>query len=135
MMCEGTSTPPHRCVIRIRTTWWNDKRGLHTKKSLTFLQRQCVGYNILEDDADIVGAESVIDKITNLDSCSDGVYEVRVCNEYRDWETGYVDDWEYVLIPLDLSQPMPPPNTPTQQEPFDLEAEVEDMNRRLGGWK
>ncbi len=40
----------NRCVVRLRTTMWADKSGLHTKKSLTFLRRKSEGFNVLEDD-------------------------------------------------------------------------------------
>lgn len=100
---EHAPTPKNRCVVRLRTTTWRDKNGLHLKKSLTFLRRQCVGFNILEEDAGSVGAEEVLPKIENLSECNDGIYEAVVCNERRDWETGYVDDYDYRLGPLETA--------------------------------
>lgn len=89
---------PNRCVVRLRTTMWADKTGLHTKKSLTFLRRKSEGFNVLEEDASAAGVEEVLPRILNLDECPDGVYEVVVCNESRDYETGYVDDYDYRLV-------------------------------------
>ena len=89
---------PNRCVVRLRTTMWADKTGLHTKKSLTFLRRKSEGFNVLEEDASAAGVEEVLPRILNLDECPDGVYEVVVCNESRDYETGSVDDYDYRLV-------------------------------------
>ncbi len=96
-----SDTPVSECVIRLQTTSWNDKRGLHIKKSMLFLRRQCVGWNVLEDDADNIGATEVLSRIVNLDTCPDGIYRVVVCNEQRDWESGYVDDYDYELVRLE----------------------------------
>ena len=87
-----------RCTVRVKTTAWADKRGLHTKKSLTFLRRQCEGFNILAEDADAIGAEEVLPRIVNLGEVEDGIYEVVACNESYDYETGYVDDYNYRLV-------------------------------------
>lgn len=90
----------NRCVVRLRTTAWGDGRALHIKRSLTYLRRQCVGYNGLQEDASAVGAEQAVALITNLDQCPDGVYEVMMCDVRRDWETGHIDGWGYRLVPV-----------------------------------
>ena len=87
-----------RCTVRVKTAAWADKRGLHTKKSLTFLRRRCEGFNVLDEDASAIGAEEVLLRILNLDEVEDGIYEVVVCNESHDYETGYVDDYDYRLV-------------------------------------
>lgn len=91
---------PNVCTVRLKTATWSDSKGLHTKKSLTFLRRQCAGYNLLEEDAGAIGADEVVTRIINLDSCKDGVYEVVACNESRDFESGYIDNYDYKLVPL-----------------------------------
>jgi len=92
------------CVVRLRTTSWINKRGIHTQKSLIFLRRQCKGYNILEEDAMMVDVDTVTLNIVNLDECEDGIYKVSICNESRDWETGHIDSYDYQLIPYQNSQ-------------------------------
>ena len=87
-----------RCTVRVKTTLWADKRGLHTKKSLTFLRRQCEGFNVIAEDVIAIGAGEVLPRILNLGEVEDGIYEVVVCNESRDYETGYVDDYDYRLV-------------------------------------
>lgn len=88
-----------RCTVRVKTTTWGDKRGIHTKKSLTFLRRQCEGFNVLEEDAGVIGEKEVLSRILNLNEVEDGIYEAVVCNERYEHETGYVDDYDYRLVP------------------------------------
>lgn len=92
--------PENRVFIRLRTASWYDGKSLHVKRSLTFLKRQCSGYNFLDDDLRSGGAEDVALTFTNLYECEDGIYEVVHCNVSRDWESGIVDDWDYKLVPF-----------------------------------
>ena len=87
-----------KCVVRVKTTVWSDKRGLHTKKSLTFLRRRCEGVNILEEDLGAIGAEEVTSRILNLWEVKDGVYILTTCHESRDYETGHIEDYDYKLV-------------------------------------
>lgn len=87
------------CIIRLKTSSWFDKKGLHLKRSLTFLRKLCKGYNLLEEDCAVIGAEYTLSSIINLNICEDGIYEVVSCNEKRDLETGYIDDYDLKLIP------------------------------------
>jgi len=93
--------PRPTCVVRLTTSCWHDTNGVHINKTLRFLKRQCVGYNILYEDCSMVGAEEVVKRITNLDKCEDGIYQVTTCNESHDWETPHIlEDYDYELIPL-----------------------------------
>ena len=91
----------NRCVVRVRTSTWADRRGVHTKKSLLFLYKQCAGFNVLEEEIGSVGAEEAMRNIVNLSKAKDGIYTVELCNISRDYETGYNDYWEYELVPFD----------------------------------
>lgn len=88
------------CIVRLRTEIWADKRGMHTKKSLVFMRKQCQGFNILEEDIGAVGARDVMPKIINLEDCEDGLYEAVACNESTDWESGHIDSYDYKLVPI-----------------------------------
>jgi hypothetical protein len=90
-----------RCVVRLKTSYWSDSRGVYSKKSITFLKRLCFEYNILQEDAQNIGNEEVIEKIVNLNECEDGIYQVETCNPSHDWESGYLDDYDYKLIPFE----------------------------------
>ena len=96
----GADAPKNVCVVRLTTTTWADKRGLHIKKSLTYLRRKCVGYNAIEEEVRATGADYAARIIVNLDECVNGIYEVAVCNETHDWESGHVDGYDLKLIPF-----------------------------------
>jgi len=48
----------------------------------------------------MIGADEVWPRILNLQECKDGLYEVKLCNEKRDWETGCIEDYDYRLVSL-----------------------------------
>ena len=89
------------CIVRVTTSAWLDGKGIHVKKDLNFLKRRCKGFNTLADEVGNSGALEVIDRVLNLDSITDGIYEVVVANIERDWETGYIEDWDYTLASLE----------------------------------
>lgn len=91
--------PNARIVVRLRTEYWSTDRGVFKKTCVLYLKSKSSGVNFIEEDASFGGPELVIPKIINLDECADGIYEVICVNEYRDWETGYVEDWDYKLVP------------------------------------
>lgn len=88
------------CVVRLTTTAWSDKRGMHIKRSIAFQRRQCKGLNILEEDAGLIGAEITLRGIVNLEDSKDGLYRVVICNVSQDPETGAIDDYDYRLEKL-----------------------------------
>lgn len=89
------------CVVRLTTSSWSDRNGAYQRKSLRFLKRKCEGYNILDEDCMMVGADEVINRILNLNDVEDGVYQVVMSNISTCWETGYVDDYDYELVKLE----------------------------------
>lgn len=99
LLREGApSQPKHRLVVRLETQAWVGKRGINVHKRLIWMRRLSIGcFNMLEEDADNIGAFEVMEKVTNLNECDDGLYEVVTCNEKRDWETGNVDSYDYLL--------------------------------------
>ena len=89
-----------KLVVRVSTSYWSDDRGLHCKKDITYLKRKSSGFNLLEDNASDCGAEEVFPRITNLSECKDGIYRVDVCNVIKDWDSGYVEDYDFKLIEI-----------------------------------
>lgn len=92
----------NRCVIKLTTEYYVGKDGsLNYKKVLKPLLKKCINYgrDMLLEDAQNGGVDCTLQNIINLDICGDGIYEVVTCNITRDWETGYVDSWEYQLVP------------------------------------
>lgn len=94
-------TDLHRCVVRLKTSYWRSSRGLHERRDLIFLRRQCSGYNVLEEDAGTVGAEEVVARIVDWAILKDGVYEVTLVNQVRDWETGGIEDYDFQLVEVE----------------------------------
>jgi len=94
-------------VVRVTTSYWSDKSGLHQKKSVIPIKRKCRGYNTLMEDASDIGVEEVVTRILNLDSVDDGVYEVILFNMFRDPESGYVEGYDYKLVPYKEEQKRP----------------------------
>lgn len=100
---------PDRVVVRLSTISFICSRGgIHQKKSITFLRRKCKGFNVLSEDARNSSAEDTFSRIENLHECEDGIYEVVTCNESRDFESGYIDDYDFRLVPLKEEKPQNP---------------------------
>ena len=87
-----------KLFVRLTTSCYHDSAGLTIKKHLRYLKRKSAGFNFLDEDCGMVGANQVFDRITNLDECEDGVYQVITCNEFKDWETGHIEDYDYMLV-------------------------------------
>ncbi len=90
-------------VVRVVTTAWHDSKGLHTKRSLKLLKRMSFGFDILQDECMNVGAGEAANNISNLHEVTDGIYELIACNINRDYESGYIDDWELMLVPYNAA--------------------------------
>ena len=88
-------------VVRLKTSSWVDDRGLHVKKSLTYMRRQCRGHNFLEETVTSVGANGAVEMFVNLHNVKDGLYEVGVTNQSTCPETHIVDGCDFVLRPLE----------------------------------
>lgn len=88
-----------KSIVRLRTSYWKDRKGAYTRKDLTVLSRKSVSPHIFKEELDATGARSTLDSIVNLYEVPDGIYEVVPVNFTRDWETGYVDGYDLKLIP------------------------------------
>ncbi len=93
-----------RSVVRLKTSYWTSDRGLHMRRDLVRMKRLSWDYQILEEDAANFGADHVWERITNLDECKDGLYTIDLCNQSHDWESGYLDDYDYHLVPFVLDK-------------------------------
>ena len=89
-----------RTVVRLTRSFWCDPAGAYQRLSIRYLKRQCRGFNIFAEDCSMIGADDVMPRITNLEQCKDGVYELVTCNEHRDYESGHVEEWDYKLAPI-----------------------------------
>lgn len=89
----------NRVVVSIRTSCWSDEKGLYQTKSIKFLKRKSTGFNFIEEDISNIGPDLVINNIIDFNKAKDGKYQLIMCNYFTDHETGYVEDWDYKLIP------------------------------------
>ncbi len=87
-----------KIIVRVSTHIFQTDRGLSCRKDINFLQRKCIGFNFVKEDISIMDAYTVYEAIINIDEVEDGIYEMIICNEQKDWETGYIDSWDYKLI-------------------------------------
>ena len=85
-----------RSIVRLTTSSWSDNRGIHVRKDIVNLKRKSSpGYDLLDEEFNNAGPDSLP---INLYEVNDGIYEVILVNGQRDWETGYIDDWETRLV-------------------------------------
>ena len=90
-----------RCVIRLSTSYWHDRSGIHMRKNLIFQKKRSINScDILAVQASNIGACDVFPIITNLNECEDGLYEVIRTNISYDRETGECDFYDFKLIPF-----------------------------------
>lgn len=90
-----------RTVVRLRRSYWSScGEGINCQITLRYLKRFCRGYNVIREGCFEVGVEKEYKNIINLDECKDGIYEIITVNESRDWETGHIESWQYMLIPF-----------------------------------
>lgn len=98
-MVVGEAARDNSVVVRLRRSYWSDNRGIHQRTDLTYMNRKTSGHNFVREDVSCIGADELFLGITNVDECGDGLYEVVMTNVSRDWETGYVDSYDYELVP------------------------------------
>ena len=63
-------------VVRVKTTYWSDNRGMYSKKAITYLKRKSGDYNPLLEDCMAMSVMDTFPLILNLDQCEDGLYSV-----------------------------------------------------------
>ena len=86
-------------VVRVASNYYCDRRGLKVTRCLNILRKKSKGFDFLTEDCAMGGADLVARKIINLQSVMDGIYRLMIVNVKKDWETGYVDDYDYELVP------------------------------------
>lgn len=79
--------------IKVTICHWHDKNGLHMRKDISVLSRKSgkSWVHWFNEDFSNSGADTVFKNFKHLE---EGTYKVTM-KTFKDWETGYVDDWEY----------------------------------------
>jgi len=88
-----------KCVVRLITSEFKTTSGYVLQKKLVPLKKKSNGYQCLQED--FSNGEEILRQITNIYAVEDGIYEVRMCQLERDWETGYLEDWKLELVPYE----------------------------------
>lgn len=89
-------------VYKVSTCCYSSNRGIHSRKDIVFLSRKSKSkHNLLVEEADACDPTWAFSKITNLNDLPDGIYSLETCNEHRDFETGYIDDYDFKLVPYE----------------------------------
>lgn len=96
---EVVPAPP-RTIVRIATSIWSDGTGFQIRKKVTVQKRLSCGDCFFLEDIQNGGADLVLKNILGFADLKDGLYEVRTVNEKKDWETGYVENWDYQFVPF-----------------------------------
>lgn len=91
-----------RTIVRVVDNAYVGKKGLVFQRTLQVMKRLSTGHSVIFDDI----ADSPCDYIPHIlnlfdfDEVRDGeLYEITYANVSYDIESGYADDWDYILIP------------------------------------
>lgn len=95
---EGLTKPEQCSVVRVSSSNYYRGGSLVIERKLTPLKKMSIGYHPL-----VEGKFEMLDylecmPIMNLHEVCDGIYQLVMCNLSYDWESGYLDDWEWKLV-------------------------------------
>jgi hypothetical protein len=97
-----SNEPRPNLVVRVQTSFYSPRSGtLVRQTTVRVMRRLSRGHDFLFEDVSMVGADEVMPRIVNLDEVEDGLYRVITINERLNWETGYVDSYDYRLVPIE----------------------------------
>jgi hypothetical protein len=85
-------------VIRLSTEYYKRGERFYCSRIISPLARMSKGYRPFSEDVSNIGVQNAMESLVNLSECPDGIYEVVICNESRDWESGIVDDYDLMLV-------------------------------------
>ena len=85
-------------VVKLITTYYQTKDGYAITKKIITQKRLSKGFDFFKEEVSFINVENALTRIINLDECEDGLYELIMINQSKDYETGYIEDWDYKLI-------------------------------------
>lgn len=92
-------------IVRVTTEYFKSKNGsLIVQKKIKPLKRKSTqdGLWCLEHDVDCGGVDYLLKGIINLNDVDDGVYEMKMVNITHDFESMYVDGWDWKLVKISV---------------------------------
>jgi hypothetical protein len=90
-------------VVRVHTNFFRKKGGYIFKaRSIKVLKRKSTGnmIDLIEEDISNSSVEDFINTIINFDDVDDGEYYLKAINITHDFETGYVDGYDWKLFKI-----------------------------------
>lgn len=99
MTISNLESKKNKTIVRISRNYFRNRKGEFVKQTkISPLKRKCTGQQLIEYDYDNVDCEYIIDRIINLEELKDGIYELIPINLGTDFETGYIQDYDYKLV-------------------------------------
>lgn len=97
MMNPPKKNVDRKLIVKLETTAFMQKSGAFVfQKKVTPIKRKS---QLRWDDVGVDDLMIDVGLIINLHKVKDGLYSFEVCNVSYDIESGYMDDWEYILAP------------------------------------
>lgn len=87
-----------KCVVRVQTEAFKRGDTYFYGKSVRVLKK-LTGYDLIHEEVGNIGIQEALENILNLGEVQNGVYELVIGHRSYDIETGYLDDWDFRLIP------------------------------------
>lgn len=85
------------CVVRVGTEGFKRGDTYFYGRTIRVIKRK-TEYDLLHDYCQQVGIQEAIENILNINSVEDGLYQLLMCNISKDYETGYIDDFNFKLV-------------------------------------
>jgi len=92
--------PTHRTVVRVSTERFKRGNSYFSGKALRFVKKLSSGYNILDEEASMVGYYDMFESFHHsLEDLEDGLYILDYASVWRCWETGHTEPEGLKLTP------------------------------------
>lgn len=88
----------YTCVVKVGTEAYKRGDTYFYGKTLRILKKLTT-LDLVAEECMNIGIQEGLENILNLRNCDDGVYNLIVTNISKDYESGYVDDWDLKLFP------------------------------------
>jgi hypothetical protein len=88
------------CVVRVGTEAFKRGDTYFYGRTIRVIKKK-TDVDYLHDDCQQVGTQEAIENILNIHTVEDGIHQLVMCNVSKDWETGYVDDFNFKLVPFE----------------------------------
>ncbi len=98
-----------KIYVRVSTSYYYSRDALNCLKRISLLKRRSskeAQYWFSEENA-MAGSDGLFKSIININKVEDGIYTLDICNISKDWETGYLDSWDWVLTPVEQESTAP----------------------------